>query len=157
MSKHTKIAKTQGNQVDSEPTLHDLICAVNAGFSDMEARFSSIDDRFIGIDSRLSRIDSRFTGIDDRFISIDDRFSRIESKMVTKDDLKEALAKMETRLVTKDYLDDKINDLRGDLTVSLRKEDQKVVTLVSVLQARKVLSKKDAQRVMAMELFPRQI
>ena len=77
--------------------------------------------------------------------------------MVTKDELKEELAKMETRLVTKDYLDETMNDLRGDLTVSLRKEDQKVVTLVSILEERKVLSKKDAQRVMAMELFPRNL
>ena len=139
MSKSKQLLKTQGNQVDSEPTLHDVIHAVNAGFSDIEARMVTKDE----FNERFDRLDSRVSGI--------------ESKMVTKDELKEELAKMETRLVTKDYLDETMNDLRGDLTVSLRKEDQKVVTLVSILEERKVLSKKDAQRVMAMELFPRNL
>ena len=139
MSKSKQLLKTQGNQVDSEPTLHDVIPAVNAGFSDIEARMVTKDE----FNERFDRLDSRVSGI--------------ESKMVTKDELKEELAKMETRLVTKDYLDETMNDLRCDLTVSLRKEDQKVVTLVSILEERKVLSKKDAQRVMAMELFPRNL
>ncbi len=37
-------------------------------------------------------------------------------------------------MVTKDYLDEKLADLRGDLTILIRKEDTKLKTLVEVLQ-----------------------
>ena len=41
---------------------------------------------------------------------------------------------IESTMVTKDYLDEKLADLRGDLTILIRKEDTKLKTLVEVLQ-----------------------
>lgn len=122
MSKAKKITKFE----DQMPTLHDVLHAINGGFSDVEARFDRVETRLDKVEARLDTV---------------------EATMATKADL--------VNLVTKDYLDEKLYDLRGDLTVALRKEDDKVVKLVSVLEERKVLSKKDAQRVLSMELFPR--
>ena len=67
----------------------------------------------------------------------DKRFTRIESQMVTKD-----------------YLDEKMSDLRGDLTILTRKEDQKVKRLVEILKKRKLISDKEVKEIMAMEPFP---
>lgn len=63
------------------------------------------------------------------------------------------LTKVEAQMVTKEYLDDKLSDLRGDLVVMMRKEDNKLKTLLGILQTRKVITKVDASKVMAMEPF----
>lgn len=65
------------------------------------------------------------------------------------------LGKIENTMVTKDYLDEKLSDLRGDLVVLVRKEDNKVVKLVSILQERKVITSDDVESILAMELFPK--
>ena len=83
-------------------------------------------------------VDEKFEAIDEKFVSIDERFDRIEATMVTKS-----------------YLDDKIADLRGELVVLTRHEDTKVVTLVTTLKKSKVLPSKEAEKILAMEPFPR--
>lgn len=56
-------------------------------------------------------------------------------------------------MVTKDYLDEKLGDLRGDLTVLIRKEDNKVKALVEVLVEKKVLNKTDQKKIYSLEPF----
>jgi hypothetical protein len=63
------------------------------------------------------------------------------------------LTKVESQMVTKEYLDDKLADLRGDLVVMMRKEDNKLKTLVEILQTKKIITKTDVSKVMAMEPF----
>ena len=62
--------------------------------------------------------------------------------------------KIESQMVTKDYLDEKMSDLRGDLTILTRKEDQKVKRLVEILKNRKLITDKEVKEIMAMEPFP---
>jgi len=64
------------------------------------------------------------------------------------------LTKIEAVMVTKDYLDEKMSDLRGDLTILTRKEDIKVKKLVEILKKRKLISDKEVKEIMAMEPFP---
>ncbi|HOZ36771.1 MAG TPA: hypothetical protein PLR18_02990 [bacterium] len=64
------------------------------------------------------------------------------------------MAAMKAEMVTKDYLDDKMADLRGDLVVLTRKEDGKVKELVKILESKKVLSKSEVKKILAMEPFP---
>jgi uncharacterized protein YydD (DUF2326 family) len=81
---------------------------------------------------------NEFSGqVDQRFEGVDQRFQRIESQMVTKD-----------------YLDEKMADMRGDLVVLTRKEDQKVKVLVGKLLQKGVLSDDEATEILAMEPFP---
>ena len=115
---------------DREPTIHDVLDAVNGFATSVEGRFNVIDQRF-------EQIDQRFEQIDQRFEQIDQRFGRIESTMVTKD-----------------YLDEKIADLRGDLVVLIRKEDKKFSALIDVLKYRQVISNDEATKILSMEPFP---
>ncbi len=57
-------------------------------------------------------------------------------------------------MVTKSYLDDKLADLKGDLTVLMRKEDTKLKALVEILAEKKVLNEEDKKRIFTMEPFP---
>ncbi|MBI4653178.1 hypothetical protein HY750_02915 [Candidatus Kuenenbacteria bacterium] len=68
----------------------------------------------------------------------------------------EEIKKLNQRIsqtVTIDYLDEKLSDLRGDLVVLTRKEDKKVVRLVEMLQAKNILSKKEAKELLILEPF----
>ena len=50
-------------------------------------------------------------------------------------------------LVTKDYLDDKLDNLRGELVVLTRKEDKKLISLVDTLYGKRVLSSTDRKHI----------
>jgi len=68
--------------------------------------------------------------------------------------IKKELIKIKATMVTKDYLDEKMADLRGDLVVLIRKEDNKVRKLLDILEKRKVISTKETKEILAMEPFP---
>ncbi|MBI5221987.1 MAG: hypothetical protein HY980_00605 [Candidatus Magasanikbacteria bacterium] len=68
--------------------------------------------------------------------------------------IKTEISSIKNQMVTKSYLDDKLADLRGDLTVLMRKEDTKLKTLVDILTEKKVLSFDDTKRIFSMEPFP---
>ena len=96
------------------------------------------------------------------FKAVKEDIHEIKTVMVTKEDLKseltnyatkEDLKAMETRLVTKNYLDDKLGDLKSNLTVLARKADTKLGTLVDELKETKVLSEPSAKRILALEPF----
>lgn len=118
------------SKIDMEPTLQDVITAVNAGFTDVAQQFAKLENTVVTKEY------------------LDQRLKQESAKLVTKEELKQELAAMETRLVTKAYLDDKLYDLRGDLNTLLRKEDHKVDILVNILEGHHVISAGDSQRVM---------
>lgn len=74
---------------------------------------------------------------------VDNRFDRVEGD----------ITQIKSTMVTKDYLDEKLGDLRGDMTVLIRKEDNKVKALVEVLVEKKVLDKADQKRIYSLEPF----
>jgi len=115
---------------DENPTTQEILDAVRQGFNDVDKRFDGVDKRFDGVDKRFDGVDKRFDGIEKR------------------------LTKVEATMVTKDYLDDKLADLKGDLTVLMRKEDTKLKALIEILKARKVITPEDQEKIMAMEPFP---
>ncbi len=78
----------------------------------------------------------------------------LRDNMVTKGDFDSEIGTIKSTMVTKDYLDDKLSDLRGDLSVMIRKEDRKLVELISVLKAKDVLSDEDVAKLLALEPFP---
>jgi hypothetical protein len=79
-------------------------------------------------------------GIDGRVDGIDVRLTRVESQMVTKA-----------------YLDDKLIDLKADLTVVMRKEDHKLEALTRLLASKKVISEDDANNILSLEPFPQSV
>ncbi len=81
----------------------------------------------------------------------EERFNKLEGRM---DGVEGRLTKIEANMVTKDHLDEKLSDLKGDLSILVRKEDKKLAELVKVLEEHKVLSAQDVKRILAMEPFP---
>lgn len=69
-------------------------------------------------------------------------------------DIKTDITSIKAQMVTKAYLDDKLADLRGDLTLIIRKEDTKLKATVNILADKKVLSRDDTKKIFSMEPFP---
>lgn len=112
----------------------DIFQAIQA----MDHRFTAANDDI------LSAVNTSFTDVAVELHEIKGRLNQVENR----------LGNVENQMVTKDYLDDKLHDLRGDLTVIIRKEDRKVVALIDELRQTKVLSEPAAQRILALEPFP---
>ena len=72
----------------------------------------------------------------------------LQEHMATKEDLSKQ------KLDILDAMDDKLADLKGDLTILMRKEDKKVVELIHVLKEKAVLSADEAERLLTLEPFP---
>ena len=86
----------------------------------------------------------------ENFTSMQESIAFVTETAATHDDIR----RLEAKMVTKEYLDDKIADVRGGLIAMTRKEDARVNTFVETLEQKKVLSKKEADKISAMGPFP---
>jgi hypothetical protein len=68
--------------------------------------------------------------------------------------MKSDIVGIKNQMVTKAYLDDKLIDLKADLTVVMRKEDHKLEALTRLLAAKKIISETDANGILSLEPFP---
>jgi hypothetical protein len=97
--------------------------------------------------------------IHDFAANVDERFSHVESDISgIKGEIagmKGEISGMRSQMVTKDYLDEKIAQVRGDLVVTIRKEDAKVDALASTLHAKNLLSGPELAAINAQGPFPR--
>ena len=109
---------------DDEPTIQDVLNAVNATSTAIEGRFNTLETK---------------TG-------------SLETKMVTREELGQALNKQKLDIL--DAMDDKLGDLKWDLVVIMRKEDKKVTALIGLLTERRIISMDDAKQLLGMEPFP---
>ena len=110
----------------NEPTTTDILEAINSFSFDNDKRFDKLENRLELFENKTNQ----------HFEKIDNDLKAIKSTMVTKG-----------------YLDEKLSDLRGDLSVLIRKEDTKVKELVNILVKKKVLNEKDQEKLFKMEPF----
>jgi archaellum component FlaC len=103
------------------------------------------------VDERFDKVDQRFNGIETDIGSMKQEVGSMKQEMGS---MKQEMGSMKAQMVTKDYLDEKISDLRGDLVVLVRKGDHKVVALVGNLENKGILTKEEAQKILAMEPYP---
>ena len=115
---------------NDEPTIYEVLTAINDYATHTDQQLGEIKAEIGGIKTEIGGIKTEIGGI--------------------KTDIKS----MKTEMVTKSYLDDKLSDLRGDLTVLMRKEDTKLKALVDILTEKKVLSIEETHRIFSMEPFP---
>lgn len=113
-------------------TLDDLALMVAKGFEDTATKTD-----IAGFEGRLDKVEGRLGKVEDKIDKVEVRLTKIEANMVTKD-----------------YLDEKLLDLKGDLTLLLRKEDRKLGALLQRLRDKQVLSEAEVREILALEPFP---
>lgn len=100
----------------SEPEVSnkDLLAAITSFSSLMDQRFVRIEQRLDHIEQRLDRIEHRLDRLETRMDALEARVTKIEARV---DDLDARVTKIGATMVTKDYLDEKLGELRSNLTV----------------------------------------
>ena len=68
------------------------------------------------IKEQFDEVGKRFDEVDKKFDEVNKQFGEVNGR----------LGKIESNMLTKDYLDERLADLRGDLVVLTRKEDNKL-------------------------------
>ncbi|MBI4599006.1 hypothetical protein HY734_02310 [Candidatus Uhrbacteria bacterium] len=123
-------------KINGEPTTIEVLESVHEVLDVLNTFSTHVDKRFEKIESEITSMKSEITSI--------------KSVMVTKDELKHELAKAIEPLATKKDLE----DMRGDIVMLIRKEDDKVVAVVDCLKQQQVISGSDANRILSMQPFP---
>lgn len=100
-------------------------------------------DVLVAVSKLADHMESRFDGLENRMGNVEKKVDGLEKKMDG----------LEKKMVTKAYLDEKIGDLRGDITQLVHKEDRKFTALVHLLEDKDVLSEEDAVRILRMPPF----
>ena len=119
--------------MNSEPTISDVLSAVG-GVMEAIGEFSNkVDGRFERVESDITGMKSDITGMKSDIVGI------------------------KNQMVTKAYMDDKIINLKADLTIVMRKEDHKLEALTRLLAAKKVITKDDAEGILSLEPFPQRV
>ena len=125
----------QNNIIDAQKVLEAI--------ESIKGDITSIKDDVASVKGDLASVLETVNFIKDNAAAHDD-IDRLDIRMDS----------LEAKMVTKDYLDDKLADLRGDLVVLTRKEDAKVRTLVEIMLGKQLISREEANKVLAMEPFP---
>lgn len=102
----------------------------------------------------LEAINIFATHVEERFDKLENRMGTMESRMGTMESRMGKIEATVTTLVTTDHFDEKMADMRGDLVVLLRKEDNKLGALIAELIRSNVLTQDAAVKILSMEPFP---
>ena len=98
----------------------------------------------VAVNKFATHVEKRFDAVEGDIRSLKEEFGG----------LKEDVGFLKRNMVTKIYLDEKIGDLRGDITELVHKEDRKFVALIHLLEDKDVLSEEDAVNILNMPPFP---
>src|SRR3989339_789473 len=132
--------------MNNEPTTKDILEAINTFSTHVDKRFDGVDERLDMVEGRLDKVEGRLDKVDGRLDKVDGRLDKVDGR----------LDKVESTMVTKEYLDEKLSDLRGDLVVLTRKEDNKLKKLVEILNDKNILTAEDKTKIFQMEPFAEQ-
>ncbi len=114
----------------------EILEAIHAFSGDVDKKIDSLDEKVGKLDKKIGKLDEKVGSLDEKVDNLNDEF-----------------LKLQTRVVTKDYLDEKMADLRGDLVVMMRKEDNKFQKLVEIMQNKKLLDDTEVEKILSMEPF----
>lgn len=88
----------------NEPTIRDVLEAIQVFSTHVDQQFDIVDKRFSAIDGQFLSIDQRFDVVDGRLNRLEQQYRDLVSVVATKQDLKE--------LVTKEYLEGRLAHIR---------------------------------------------
>lgn len=137
---------------DVQPTNQDILEAVNQFATDITVDIHDIKQDITGLKQNVSSLKQDVSGLKQDVGGLKQDFNSLQQDVST---LKEDMVTVKSTMVTKSYLDEKLSDLRGDLTMLVRKEDNKFTVLVDTLHNKKVLTASEVGRILALEPFPK--
>ncbi len=120
----------------SEPTIADVLEAVDNLAVSTGQQFISIDKRFDQVDKRFEQVDKRFDQVDKRFEQVDKRFENIEGKLGQIDGRLFRLEKGQTELI------EKVDRIEGQI-IAITSDIREIYDRLVVLEKRQDLTEQD--------------
>uniref|UniRef100_A0A7C4M028 Uncharacterized protein n=1 Tax=candidate division CPR3 bacterium TaxID=2268181 RepID=A0A7C4M028_UNCC3 len=114
---------------NKEVTNDELAIMIGKGFKGVDEKFVKIEDDIIGIKTDVSELRNDVS------------------------ELKINLQNVRSEIATKDFVTKKIADLKGDLILPLKKENEKLDLAVDKLGDKKVFDSSDIEEVKKVEVF----
>ncbi len=105
---------------------------------------ADVHDVFEAVGSLAGLTHTRFEAVGKRFDAVDKRLDTVE----------EDVAFLRRNMINKIYLDERIGDLRGDITELVHREDRKFIELVHILESKEILSEEETVHILSMPPFP---
>lgn len=97
-----------------EPTLLDVLEAVQSGFKNVEERFEKVDERFDKIDERFDRVENRMTAVERRVGTVE---TTLEEMSVTLKSIEQAVDKDAEAIVNHEGRVSHLEKLSGIVSV----------------------------------------
>ena len=132
----------------TEERFDEILTVLKDHSKRLDNHSSRTDDTLSAVNDFANKVEERFNGVDKRFDGVDKRLDGVDKRL---ESLEQRVGHVENQMVTKDYLDNKLADLRGGWVVAVRREDEKVDTLVNKLREEDSLSVASAQAVLEMK------
>ncbi|MDZ4221364.1 MAG: hypothetical protein U1C18_00650, partial [Patescibacteria group bacterium] len=129
--------------MEEENSKHNEILKAVSDLSErvggLSGRVDDLSGKFDGLSEKLDRKTGEIMGLVEETLEAighfsdktEERFTGLESETAG---IKSDIADIKYNMVTKSYLDEKLFDLRGDVTALTRKEDAKLLRLVGILE-----------------------
>ncbi|MBI4713904.1 hypothetical protein HY771_01840 [Candidatus Uhrbacteria bacterium] len=102
-------------------------------------------EEFNQLDAKVGQLDAKVGQLDAKVGQLDAKVDGLDKKL------------NQTKLDFLDAMDDKLADLKGDLVILMRKEDQKVNNLIKLLVNRKLISNQEAVSLIEIRPFSQPI
>jgi predicted nuclease with TOPRIM domain len=118
---------------------------------DLSGTVSSLSEKVSDLSGTVSSLSEKVGDLSGTVCDLSETVCFIKDHAVTHDELGEKLNQVKQEIF--DHVDNKLDDLRGDLVTLTRKEDTKLLSLVNILKNRKVLRLKDTKIILGMEPF----
>ena len=89
---------------DQDPTIQDVLTAINTFSTRVEERFDRVDNRLDKVEVRLDNVENRLDKVEGRLNKVENRLTKVE------EEVKDLRATMVTQYVSKSYLDQKLSE-----------------------------------------------
>ena len=113
-----------------DPTISDVLEAIQAFSGDMDEKFDGINKKFDGINAQFTQIDARFTHLEEK---MDNHFSGIETRL---DSIEKELEDIKTSIAKWEKRDREDSDAEAQDMVKLKARMAKVEQQLQALQMR---------------------
>ncbi|MFH1564231.1 MAG: hypothetical protein ABIC82_00025 [bacterium] len=115
-----------------------------------------IQNLTVGLNNLTDEVKSSKKDFEDLIEVIQESFSHVEGEITS---IKETMATKtdlgKLNIELRDFIDEKIDCLKDDWVLLMRKEDTKLVSVVETLHKKDVFQEKETKNILKMEPFPR--
>lgn len=100
----------------------------------------TIKPSFDEVFCRLDKVENRLNKVENRLDKVEDKLDKVEGTVLN--------------LPDKDYLDKKLADLRADLIIKFRQQEEKINFLIEILKKRKLINQNELVQLQKFDIFP---